>query len=110
MYENFDLQPQLLVAKDDIVTARFTMNGKLKGLNNIMAMGRSITMNGTNIFRIKDGKVVEIWINRDDFSLAEQIGIFRLRFILGLLAGMALIGIAWFISFRKRKTGRIMFS
>jgi predicted SnoaL-like aldol condensation-catalyzing enzyme len=103
MYENFNLQPHLLVAKDDIVTARFTMTGKLKGFNNILAMGKPIKMNGTNIFRIKDGKVVEIWINRDDYSLVEQIGIFRIRFIMGLLAGVTLMGIIWFISSRRRK-------
>jgi predicted SnoaL-like aldol condensation-catalyzing enzyme len=29
---------------------------------------------GVNIFRIRDGKVAEIWNHRDDLGLAQQLG------------------------------------
>ena len=29
---------------------------------------------GVNIFRIREGKVVEIWNHRDDLGLMEQLG------------------------------------
>jgi hypothetical protein len=32
------------------------------------------TFAGVNIFRIRDGKVAEIWNHRDDLGLAQQLG------------------------------------
>jgi predicted ester cyclase len=33
-----------------------------------------VTFSGVNIFRIRDGKVAEIWNHRDDLGLAQQLG------------------------------------
>jgi SnoaL-like polyketide cyclase len=40
----------------------------------VAATGKHATFSGVNIFRIRDGKVVEIWNHRDDLGLAQQLG------------------------------------
>ena len=37
--------------------------------------GRRITVNGVEIFRLHDGKIVEFWRKDDDASLLMQLGI-----------------------------------
>ena len=36
--------------------------------------GVRATFSGVNIFRIRDGRVVELWNHRDDLGLIEQVG------------------------------------
>jgi hypothetical protein len=33
-----------------------------------------MTLSAANIFRLEDGRVVEIWSHRDDLGLQEQLG------------------------------------
>ena len=102
-FKNFSLVPQLLVAQGDMVVARWTMTGEPTGVGRILSMGTNVSATGVNIFKIKDDKVVEIWNNRDDYTIMKQVGIIRLEAIKGFLAGAAFISILWFISNRRRK-------
>ncbi len=36
--------------------------------------GKAVEFAGVNIFRIRDGKIVEIWNHRDDLGLMQQLG------------------------------------
>lgn len=55
---------------------------RIKGTH--AATGRPITdYTGVNIFRIVDGKIVEIWDTRDDLGLYAQVGLIPPRSELG---------------------------
>jgi steroid delta-isomerase-like uncharacterized protein len=65
----------LLLAEGDLVAARWTASGTNTGpWAGMAATGRPATFSGVNIFRIRDGKVAEIWNHRDDLGLAQQLG------------------------------------
>jgi steroid delta-isomerase-like uncharacterized protein len=65
----------LMIGEDDLVVARWTMEGTHLGpWGGILATGNPARFSGVNIFRIVDGKVVEIWNHRDDLGLMQQVG------------------------------------
>jgi steroid delta-isomerase-like uncharacterized protein len=64
----------LLLAEGDLVAGQWTASGTNTGpWAGMAATGRHATFSGVNIFRIRDGKVVEIWNHRDDLGLAQQL-------------------------------------
>jgi predicted SnoaL-like aldol condensation-catalyzing enzyme len=61
--------------RGDLVAARWTASGtNTGGWAGQAATGKPATFSGVNIFRIRDGKVAEIWNHRDDLGLAQQLG------------------------------------
>jgi steroid delta-isomerase-like uncharacterized protein len=67
-------ETDLLIGEDDMVMARWTMTGTNTGQWGKEApTGRFVKMSGVNIFRIANGKVVEIWNHRDDWGMREQL-------------------------------------
>ena len=65
----------LLVAEDDYVVGRWTATGTHLGRwGTVEPTGRSVRLSAANIFRLDNGKVVEIWNHRDDLGLREQLG------------------------------------
>jgi predicted ester cyclase len=65
----------LLIAEGDLVAARWTTEGTNTGpWAGRPPTGRRARFSGVNIFRIADGKVVELWNHRDDLGLAQQLG------------------------------------
>ena len=102
-FKNFALIPQFFVAQGDMVVARWTMTGEPTGIGRILSMGTNVSATGVNIFKIKDDKVVEIWNNRDDYTIMKQVGIIRLEAIKGFLIGATFMGALWYISNRRRK-------
>lgn len=103
-FRNFTLVPQFMIAQDDLVAARWLMEGQPKGIGRFLSLGTDVSATGVNIFRIKENKVVEIWNNRDDYTIMQQVGIIRLEMVKGFLAGSLLIGILWYASNRRRKS------
>ncbi len=68
-------ETDLLIAEDDYVVARWTMQGTNTGQwGKELPTGKAVKMSGVNIFRFQDGKVVEIWNHRDDLGMREQLG------------------------------------
>jgi predicted ester cyclase len=67
----------LLVAEGDIVVELFTASGTHTGsdLMGVAATGQSVRLNGINIFRIEDGRIVERWGRLDDLGLLQQLGL-----------------------------------
>ena len=66
-----------LVAEDDIVVERFTASGTHTGTG-IMGVGPSgatVTLPGINIFRLRDGRIVERWGRLDDLGFLRQLGV-----------------------------------
>ena len=66
-----------LVAEEDIVVERFTASGTHTGTD-IMGVGPSgatVTLPGINIFRLRDGRIVERWGHLDDLGFLRQLGV-----------------------------------
>jgi predicted ester cyclase len=65
----------LMLAEDDLVMARVTVEGTNTGpWGATPPTGKHASFSLVNIFRIANGKVVEIWNHRDDLGLMQQLG------------------------------------
>jgi steroid delta-isomerase-like uncharacterized protein len=67
----------LLVAEDDIVVEMFTATGTHTGteIMGVAPSGRTVTLPGINIFRLRDGRIVERWGRLDDLGFLRQLGV-----------------------------------
>ncbi len=65
-----------LVAEDDIVVERFTASGTHQGeMMGVAPTGRVLELRGINVFRIRDGKIVERWGRLDELGMLRQLGL-----------------------------------
>jgi steroid delta-isomerase-like uncharacterized protein len=65
-----------LVAEGDIVVERFTAGGTHRGeVMGVAPTGRTVSLPGINIFRLRDGLIVERWGRLDDLGLLRQLGL-----------------------------------
>lgn len=63
-----------IVAQDDQVAARAVYNGTHKGkLFDFEATNNRIKYNGASFFKIKNGKIIDIWVLGDLNSLYKQL-------------------------------------
>jgi steroid delta-isomerase-like uncharacterized protein len=75
-FEHLNVTVEDMIAEGDKVVARFVARGIHTG--NFMALpptGKSVTMTGIEIFRIKDGKIAELWGEVNLLGLMQQLGI-----------------------------------
>jgi steroid delta-isomerase-like uncharacterized protein len=64
----------LIVAEGDLVVARWTMEGTNTGpWGGVAPTDKHAKIAGVNIFRIANGKVVELWNHRDDLGMMQQL-------------------------------------
>ncbi len=64
-----------VIAEGDEVAIRFTFHGTHQGeFMDIPPTGRRVTMSGIDIFRVVDGKVVELWGQEDVLGMMRQLG------------------------------------
>ena len=64
------------IAEGNKVATRVTLRGTHTGqLRDIAPTGKQITVTGMTISHVVDGKIVEIWIARDDLGLRQQLGV-----------------------------------
>jgi len=74
-FPDLRLVVDLIVGEGDFVVGRWTASGTHLGAwGGVDPTGRRVTFSAVNIFRLENGKVVEIWNHRDDLGLTEQIG------------------------------------
>ena len=64
-----------ILGDGEFVVGRWTASGTHRGAwAGLEATGKSMRFSGINVFRVSDGKVVEIWNHRDDLGLMQQLG------------------------------------
>lgn len=64
------------IAEGDKVVSRFVSRGThTNELMGAPATGRQITIRGTDISRIRDGKIVEAWVMWDALAMMHQLGL-----------------------------------
>ena len=64
----------LILAEGDLVAGRWTMQGTHTGpWGGNPPTGKRVRFSGVNIFRVRDGRVVEIWNHRDDLGMQQQL-------------------------------------
>ncbi len=65
----------LFAAEGDKVVLRFTFRGIHQGeFIGVSPTGNQVTMAGIDIFRIADGKIVELWNQEDVLGMMQQMG------------------------------------
>jgi steroid delta-isomerase-like uncharacterized protein len=75
-FPDLQIHIDLLIAEDDLVVARWTMEGtNLGSWGGQQPSGKQARFCGVNFFRFAQGRVVEIWNHRDDLGLMQQVGI-----------------------------------
>ncbi len=65
----------LIAAEGDKVVLRFTFRGIHQGeFMGVSPTGNQVAMSGIDIFRIADGKIVELWNQEDVLGMMQQMG------------------------------------
>ncbi|MFI5694857.1 ester cyclase [Kribbella sp. NPDC051586] len=65
-----------LIAEGDLVVERFTAGGTQRGeVMGVPPDGKTVSLPGINIWRLRDGLIVERWGRLDDLGLARQLGV-----------------------------------
>jgi len=96
---DFDSKIDYQIAEGDLVATRWTGSFKSKTLFGRVALETDKPISIINVFRIKDGKIVELWNHRHDIDTPQT-----LRFtIKGLIIGLLIALIPTIIAFRLRK-------
>jgi steroid delta-isomerase-like uncharacterized protein len=66
----------LIIGEGELVVEQFTASGTQRGeIMGVPATGRTVTLNGINVFRVRDGRIVERWGRLDDLGLLSQLGL-----------------------------------
>lgn len=75
-FEHLNVTIEDMIAEGNKVAVRFTAHGVHKGdFMGLPATGKPITMTGIEVFRIKDGKIAELWGEANLLGLMQQLGI-----------------------------------
>jgi predicted ester cyclase len=76
MLSAFSVTLEQLVAAGDRVAVRGVTRGRHTGVvPGIVPTGADVTITWTAIYRIADGRIAERWLNADDLSSFQQLGI-----------------------------------
>ncbi len=83
-----DFKPEWQIAEGDLVATRWTLDYQAESFMSKIIIG-SNTIPGINVFRIEDGKIVEIWNHRHDIDANGPVFFFGGKgFLLGLLVAL----------------------
>lgn len=65
-----------MVGEDEMVAVRFTGTGTHEGeYNGVEPTGETVRLSGMRICRLEDGKITEVWGQRDDLGVLVQLGV-----------------------------------
>jgi predicted ester cyclase len=75
-FPNVHFTIHLEIAEGDLVATHWSYIATNSGLFlGRPATGKQVTDTGIDIFRIKDGKIVEMWVVQDSLGLMQQLGV-----------------------------------
>ncbi|WP_344165016.1 ester cyclase [Kribbella yunnanensis] len=64
-----------LIAEGDLVVERFTASGTHRGeVMGVAPTGAVVSLPGINIWRLRDGRIVERWGRLDELGFSRQLG------------------------------------
>ena len=64
------------VEEGDLVVEHFTASGTQQGeIFGVPASGRTVSVPGINIWRVRNGRIVERWGRLDELGLLRQLGL-----------------------------------
>lgn len=73
---DFRFTIQDMVAEADRVAVRWTMRGTHAGeFLGVAGTGRQLRGSGMHFFRVAQGKIAEIWVERDETGMMQQLGL-----------------------------------
>ncbi len=87
------------VAEGDLVATRWSLDYEPTTLLGRILLGRD-SLPIINVFRFKDGKIVEVWNHRHDIDTGQTLRFTMKGFFIGIL--IALIPLGWALSLRRR--------
>lgn len=74
------LEPEVIMADGDMVAVRWTSRGNPDGVPGFMRLlvGKTgpVVATGVNMYRFREGRVAELWNNRDDLTIQREMGVF----------------------------------
>jgi steroid delta-isomerase-like uncharacterized protein len=75
VFPDFSLAIEEMIAEGDIVAARWTVRGTHRGaLQSIAPTGKVVTISGISLFRVRDRRIAEHWLNWDTLGMLQQVG------------------------------------
>lgn len=96
----FDSKIDFQMADGDLVATRWTGSFNGSTLFGKVALETKKPISIINVFRIKDGKIVELWNHRHDIDTPQTLKFTIKGFAFGVL--IALIPVIWAIRLRKK--------
>ncbi|HWP62323.1 MAG TPA: ester cyclase [Candidatus Binatia bacterium] len=75
-FPDFYLREEAMLAEGDLVASRWVAGGTHTGapFNGAPPSGRQFEITGMSIYRVRDGRIVEGWVNDDTFLMRAQLG------------------------------------
>ena len=78
-FPDWHSEMDILVGEGDLVVEHFTASGTQQGgIFGVPPSGRTVTLPGINIWRLRDGRIVERWGRLDELGLLRQLGLVNL--------------------------------
>lgn len=75
-FPDLTITPETTLAEDDMVALRYTARGTHKGeLKGFKPTGKEFQISEMKMYRVKDGKVSEVWAAPDQLGLLTQLGV-----------------------------------
>lgn len=73
-FPSYELVPHQVIAEDDLVAVRATFRGVQKGeFAGIKPTGKQVSSSLMIIYRVKDGVIVEHWLQMDMKDIVDQL-------------------------------------
>lgn len=75
---NINLSVDKIISQGDIVAAHWSATAKNTGnFLGYPASGKDVSLSGTDMFRIQNGKIVEAWHSEDFLGVLQALGVFK---------------------------------
>jgi steroid delta-isomerase-like uncharacterized protein len=75
-FPDLEIREEALIAEDDLVSSRWIASGTHTGdaFGELPPSGQRFEISGMSFYRVRDGKIVEGWVNDDTLGMLTQLG------------------------------------